>query len=247
MTPFEILNTHRAKHRYTKGAFENDAPLDPRRRQRTHERVTTRHGNAVVRMHYTDILTVTPDNCVTIQCDGWAGSPTTRDCLNRSLRLIGLPIYICGLRKFGVSQTCLHTPAGLVVYYGGIEFDEKGVMRTLPKPFLRQHVDKEQSATLRAFMKEHGFRDVMRLLHATTEFEDRCSTTPSQVFRLVQDGPEAWPRLMMKLKYPWGWDPAAGKYGPQERDFDSVMQTINAALSTSLKRVSPTDITVIPL
>lgn len=169
-TMYEKLQAHIAKHAYKRGKNKGDAPLDSSRRGRAHERVIPRAGCMAVHFHNTDVILAYPDGRISIDCDGWGTTPTTRTCINDALRWFGgNNAWLYSDRMYGKTQLVLKTRCGTYAYYDGITLDADGTLLSEPKPFEGKRIDKAASKELHDDMKECGFKDVFKLLHAVAE------------------------------------------------------------------------------
>lgn len=169
-TMYEQLQAHIAKHAYTRGKNKGDAPLDASRRSRSHERVSPRAGCMAVHFHNTDVILAYPDGRIVIDCNDWATSPTTRTCVNDALRWFGgNNAWLYSDRMYGKTQLVLKTRCGTYAYYDGITIDPSGEITSEIKPFEGRRIDRDATKELYADMKECGFKDIFKLLHAVSE------------------------------------------------------------------------------
>lgn len=170
-TMYERLQTHLTKHAYKRGANKGDAPLDSARRGRSHERVSTRSDHMAVRFHGTDVICAYPDGRITIDCNDWATSPSTRTCVNDALRWFGGNIaWLYSDRLYGKTQMVLKVIGGnRYAYYDGITIDPSGEITSEIKPFEGKRIDRDATKEMYADMQECGFKDVFKLLHAVAE------------------------------------------------------------------------------
>ena len=169
-TMYEQLQAHIAKHAYTRGKNKGDAPLDSSRRSRSHERVSPRSDHMAVHFHNTDVIKAYQDGRIEIDCDGWAKSPTTRTCVNVALRWFGNNnAWLYSDRLYGKTQLVLKTRCGTYAYYDGITLDADGSLLSEVKPFEGRRIDRDAAKELDEGMKESGFKDVFKVLHAVAE------------------------------------------------------------------------------
>lgn len=178
-TMYEKLQAHIAKHAYTRGKNKGDAPLDASRRGRSHERVSPRAGCMAVHFHNTDVILAYPDGRISIDCDGWGTTPTTRTCINDALRWFGgNNAWLYSDRLYGKSQLVLKTRCGTYAYYDGITIDPSGELLSEPKAFEGRRIDREATKEMYADMQECGFKDVFKLLHAVAEKLPHANNDP---------------------------------------------------------------------
>lgn len=169
-TMYEQLQAHIAKHAYKSGKNKGDAPLDSSRRSRSHERVSPRSDHIAVHFHNTDVIKAYQDGRIEINCDGYAGRPTTRACVNDALRWFGgNNAWLYSDRVYGKTQLVLKTRCGTYAYYDGITIDPSGEITSEPKPFEGRRIDREATKEMYADMQECGFKDVFKVLHAVSE------------------------------------------------------------------------------
>jgi hypothetical protein len=172
-SPYELLKAHVAKHKYTRGKNKGDAPLDPKRRRRDHERVSNRGDCMVVHMYYTDVLTAYPDGRVVVNCSGWGTSPTTRIAVTQGLHLMGIRASMGSVRYRNLSQAVIHLPVGSFRYYDGMMLVQdagKWVVQDL-KPFRAKVRDTERVGAWDEAVKASGFKNLFPILHMNAERE----------------------------------------------------------------------------
>lgn len=169
-TMYEQLQAHIAANAYKSGKNKGDAPLDASRRSRSHERAIARAGCMAVHFHNTDVILAYPDGRIVIDCNDWATSPTTRTCVNDALRWFGgNNAWLYSDRMYGKTQLVLKTRCGTYAYYDGITIDPSGEIMSEIKPFEGRRIDRDATKELYADMKECGFKDVFKLLHAVAD------------------------------------------------------------------------------
>jgi hypothetical protein len=177
MTVYTAMQLHVARHMYKRGKHKGTAPLDGSRRGRNHERVReTAVGNMAVRFHNTDVITVQPDDSFVLNCDNWFRSPTTRICMNDAF---GAFFYPAGLRvsvyngvKFSKNQPIVCVNGQEYRYYDGITFSASGELLSQLKPFEAKRIARDETKELHDGLKESGFKDVFKLLHAAATSDD---------------------------------------------------------------------------
>ena len=159
------------RHGYKRGAHKGEAPMG--RRGMTHYRVidnsTAPDPHMAVRFWNTDILKAYPDGTVVIDCDGYAGRPTTKARLNRSLPA---NVFVSSYAVMSQSQLILRTPKGRFRYFDGIMIDADGELISDPEPFLAKRIDKYEVEELNRDMEESGFKDMFKVLWGAAKPED---------------------------------------------------------------------------
>ena len=179
MNTYTSMQLHIDRHAYKRGANKGEAPLDGFRRSRNHERVRkTAAGNMAVRFHNTDVITVQPDGSFVLSCDGWFRSPTTRTCMNDAFHKFGIPARVYNETLFSKHQPIVRVGGKEYRYYDGISFSSSGELLSQLKPFEAKRIDRSATKELHDGIKESGFRDAFKLLHATTTPEHE-SVDPS--------------------------------------------------------------------
>ena len=225
-TMYEKLQAHLTKHAYKSGKNKGDAPLDSSRRSRSHERVSPRSDHMAVHFHNTDVIKAYQDGRVEIDCDGYAGRPTTRTCVNDALRWFGgINARMYSDKMYGKTQLVLKTTRGQYAYYDGITIDADGTLLSEPKPFQGKRIDKTASKELYADMQECGFKDVFKLLHAVAEklppandrLHDKVRFARASELRdfITQEvHANKWPYVveMVSFKHKFNWQTRMGEY-----------------------------------
>lgn len=162
MTAYDKIKEHIRIHAYTKGQYKGDAPVD--RRSKSQFRVADRGDHVAVRFHHTDIFKVYPDGKLTVHCNGWVNSMTTKTQLGIAARKF-LPYRLSIYNKviMGISQTTCNGYA----YYDGITFDGEGNLISEPRTFEARRINKVESKEFMDGIKTSGFKDMFPLLYAT--------------------------------------------------------------------------------
>ena len=171
-TMYEQLQAHIAANAYKRGKHKGEAPLDKSRRSRSHERVAQWAGYVAVRFWNTDVIRAYPDGRIEIDCDGWNATPTTKACVNDALRWFSdTGARLSSHRMYGKTQSVLYVgvPRRPVAYYDGITLDAHGKVVSELRPFEGRRIDRDATKELYADMKECGFKDMFKLLHAVSE------------------------------------------------------------------------------
>jgi hypothetical protein len=121
-----------------------------------------------VAFHLTDIFRVYPDGRLTVHCNGWVNSMTTKTQLGIAARKF-LPYRLSIFNKvvMGISQTTCNGYA----YYDGITFDALGNLLTKPRTFEARRINKAESKEFMDGIKTSGFKDMFPLLYATAPLE----------------------------------------------------------------------------
>lgn len=170
MNAYDKIAAHHKAHIYTKGINKGDAPLAERGKR--HFRVVKYDTCYAVQFHNTDILTLTPDGKVTIDCDGWARHPTTVSAVNEALGVVmrGHP-WLTSRKVFSHSQAVLrkYTPgAGELnyAYYDGVQLNSEGDIISPLRNLLRKRISREQVAAFTQGVEDSGFKAVFKIIHA---------------------------------------------------------------------------------
>jgi hypothetical protein len=168
MTPYTKLKFHLERHAYKKGLFMGDAPADQTKRGKNHFRVHKRGDNMCVRMYNTDLITVTPDNRVTISMGGWWTS-TTKANLNEAMtHFLGWG-GVASRKLFNMSQHVMRAKGKSYLFYDGMEFDAEGTLLSPARFFERKQTDRDQTAEFRKDMEDCGFKEVWPVLFGVAE------------------------------------------------------------------------------
>jgi hypothetical protein len=119
--------------------------------------------------HSSDIFRVYPDGKLTVHCNGWVNSMTTKTQLGVAARMF-LPYRLSIYNKviMGISQTTCNGYA----YYDGITFDGEGNLLTKPRTFQAKRINKAESKEFMDGIKTSGFKDMFPLLYATAPLEE---------------------------------------------------------------------------
>jgi len=235
-TAYIKMQLHLERHKYRKGAYYGDTPADPSRRAKSNFRVTKRHDCMAVIFHNTYILRAYPDGRVMLDCGGWASHPTTKDAVNDALARFArhIPGRLHSTKYKGLNQLCL----GSVAYYDGITFDSNGVQLSEPKPFMMRRINRDESADFRRGIKESGFKDMFKLLHATVpaDLRPRYFDTRRLADKLTDpDRAVDWPEIVAYYKWAPNWEPA-------ERDASACWQGIMAECKSRMYETAPSDV-----
>ena len=206
MSPYENLLAHIDKHKYLRGAHKGDAPLDPKRRRKSENRVTNRGTYAAVIRWRTEILRAYPDGRVVLNCDGWGPQPTTKEAMNYALYSAGMAVgWLHSARHKGISQLAL----GQWRYYDGMELapDENGTYTPKElRSFRGRRKDKSQTQEFREGMKTSGFNALFPVLYLNATTQDRPMTLdPVRLSEALTDPSVAdqWPRFVAYYKFDW--------------------------------------------
>lgn len=234
MTPYTKLKMHLERHMYKRGQYKGEAPADSSRRSKNHFRVVRGNGGQMcVRMYNTDLITVTPDNRITIDMGGWWG-PTTKANLNEAMwRFLGwggVGTVVLG----GYRQLAFRANGKTYRYYDGMEFDMEGTLLSFAKRFTKQRTDRDATAEFRNDMKESGFKDVWPVLFASTE--------PSRIWGMA-------PKYMLKIVtqecHANKWPEVAAFYKCYHSDHKEAYQALTKACTSHMKELYDTDITAL--
>lgn len=234
MTPYEKLKTHLSTHKYIKGANKGDAPADPDKRGKDHFRVTQRGSNIAVRMWNTNILTVSPDNRITLDTGGWWTS-TTKQNLNEALhRFLGWGSV--GSRVvFNMLQPCVVVKYKAYRFYDGMEFSAEGELLSSARCFQRKQTNREETAEFRKDVADSGFKDVWPVLFAAAEPNHRVYV-PSAA-KLAQ-----WVTRECHVNE---WPDIAAKYKAHYEDHKTAYAAIVRVCTQDMTELVDTDVTVV--
>lgn len=205
MSPYENLLAHIDKHKYLRGAHKGDAPLDPKRRRKSENRVTNRGTYAAVIRWRTEILRAYPDGRVVLDCDGWGPQPTTKEAMNYALSIADIGVgWLNSVRHKGVSQLAL----GQWHYYDGMALmpSSDGYKPTVLQSFRGRRKDKSQTQEFREGLKTSGFYALFPVLYLNATESDRPMTLdPVRLSEALTDPSVAdqWPRIVAYYKFDW--------------------------------------------
>jgi hypothetical protein len=241
------LVLHLERHKYKRGMYKNEAPLDGHKRQRNHVRVLRRNDNAmVVRMYSTDILTAYEDGRIVIDTRGWYDRPTTKARLNEAFKFVPFNIRIGSWSVKSLRQATLCVNRTLYKYFDEIELDGEGNILSDLHAFDARHMDKHEIKGFREDIKESGFKAVFPVLAATVEDHNHRSKPwgPALVIRHITQECHAndWPEIVARYAFRREWN--------RESERLTVKQTWARLMSDLRKEfmtTSITDITSVPL
>lgn len=205
MSPYKNLLAHIDEHKYLRGAHKGDAPLDPKRRRKSENRVTNRGAYAAVIRWRTEILQAYPDGRVVLNCDGWGPQPTTKEAMNYALAIADIRVgWMHSVRYKGVSQLAL----GQWRYYDGMELvpSPDGYKPTVLQSFRGRRKDKEQTKELREGMKASGFDALFPMLYLNATTPDRPLAMDTVRLSEALTDPsvaDQWPRIVAYYKFDW--------------------------------------------
>ena len=170
MNAYDELAARHKAHIYTKGINKGDAPLA--QRGKSHFRIVKYDTAYAVRFHNTDILTVTPEGNITIDCEGYAARPTTVSAVNEALGVVmrGHP-WLTRRNIFSHSQNVLRRYAygkgeTSYAYYDGVQLNSEGRIISPLRNLMRKRIDKSQVAEFMQGVESSGFKDVFKVIHA---------------------------------------------------------------------------------
>lgn len=253
MNMYAKLQLHLARHAYKRGKNKGHAPLDGSRRGRSHERVVARTDHMAVHFHNTDVIRAYPDGRIVIDCDGWAGAPTTRTCVNDALRWFGGAVgAVYSDRLYGKAQLVLRTSQGRCAYYDGIEIDGDGKLLSARKPFVGRRIDRDASKELRAEMKDCGFADTFKLLHAVADSPmgplDQDSirnavrfARPAELrdFITMELHANKWPHVVAMVSFTHGYDWQTRSLRHSKRDAKAAWAQLMQRAKEDLYNIVP--------
>jgi len=210
-TMYEKLKAHLAKHMFKRGKYKGDAPADASNRGKSHFRVSEgRYGGMAVIFHNTDIITAQPDGTISINMGGYEDSPTTKAAYHHAMGAFGTFMsYIGSVKQFGLSQTCVKSVNGTVLYYRGMRFDIDGNLLTDLVPFRRRGIDKEASKAFTQAMKDSNFTVMFPLLFAAAEKPNKTELMNTRIpdaetlrfYLTTPDKAGFWPTIIGRYKY----------------------------------------------
>ena len=233
------LALHLERHKYKRGMYKNAAPLDGRKRQRSHVRVLRRNDNAmVVRMYNTDILTAYEDGRIVIDTRGWYDRPTTRARLNEAFGFVPFHIGIGSWSVKSLNQTALRVNRTLYKYFDEIELDGEGNILSDLHAFDARHMDKDEIEGFREDIKESGFKDVFPVLAANvSDNAPRGNWDARSVIRHITRECHAndWPEIVARYAFRREWN--------RESERLTVKQTWARLMSDIRKEFMTTSIT----
>jgi hypothetical protein len=235
---------HLSRHIYKRGQFKGDAPADSSRRAKSHFRVVKGNGGQmIVRMHNTDIITAYEDGRIVLNTRGWSTSPTTRRCMNESLRGFFGMGYLYSVRKGGYSQTGIRMNGKTYRYYDGMECGADGTLLSVAKVFTAKRTDREETAEFRKEIKDSGFVDMFPVLYQAAE-----ASRPGFISRIKEkmcsaDDAEYWPAIVSMYKYPTYL--YQQKNVPKYATHKQALRAIVASFTKHMTKFVETDVTVL--
>lgn len=242
MNTYTKLKFHLERHMYKRGAHKGDAPAGPR--WRSYVRVIKGNDDSMrVRMYGTDMITAYPDGSGKINTDGWYDRPSTQWRINEAFSFMPYYIALSHRKVMGVSQPALRVPQGQVLFYDGITLDAEGTITSPLRCFERRQINKAESAELRADMKESGFTDAFKLLHAVVdETTERYSRT--SVVRHAYHSND-WPSVIAQFAQERKYDYLVGRYEYTKKTPQQTWASLMQYLRKELYEIVKTDITVL--
>ena len=236
---------HLERHMYKRGMFKGEAPADSSRRGKSHFRVIKGNGGQMlVRMHSTDIITAYDDGRIVLNTRGWHSSPTTRRCMNESLRWFFGHGYISSVRKWGHSQTGITVNNKTYHYYDGMEFSADGTLLSVAKVFTAKRTDREETAEFRKDIKDSGFVDMFPVLYSVAEVPS-TGWLPNPTIRVMTNDAYSndWPQLVALTKYPRYWSRLKGQ--PYHDSPKHALRSLIASVTKNMTKFVDTDVTVL--
>lgn len=255
MNAFDKIAKHHAENVYKKGAHAGDAPAGAR--GMTHFRVIKHTHCYTVRMHKTDIMVVTPDGNVSIDCDGWAERPTTKLRLNDALGKFVSGVYLMSTQYKSHRQLALRIYAdgnGLYRYYDGIVLDTNTtrhprVISEL-KTFQGRRVDAARVASLMQDVEDSGFKDAFKVLHAVTDQQNADTRMPYVgIESVITDNQyaEFWPTVVARFATHRYWSFPLQRYVTEVRDAKDTWQRLMREVKKSMFETYDTGMTKVQL
>lgn len=231
MTPYTKLQFHLERHMYKRGQFKGDAPADSSRRSKNHLRVIKQGDSMCVRMYNTNIITVTPDNKVTISMGGWWTS-TTKANLNECMwRFLGWG-SVGNSNVFSYNQMCIIVNGKKYKFYDGMEFDAEGALLSPAQGFERKRTDRDETAEFRADMQACGFKDVWPVLFSAAE--------PTRVWIHVP-----LKKAVTEEHHANVWADIASHFKRTFDDHKAALQSIVRQCTRDMTEIIRTDVTVL--
>ena len=234
MTPYTKLKLHLERHAYKRGQFKGEAPADASKRYKNHFRVVRGNGGQMcVRMYNTDLITVTEDNHITLNMNGWHTS-TTKANMNEALHhFIGWG-GVGSVRLGGYSQLAVQAKGKRYRYYDGMTFDAEGNPTCELKTFSKYRTDRDATAEFRKDMAESGFKEVWPVLFSMAEPKKQWGMYAGHVAKLVtrEHHANSWADIASHLKT---------MFDDHREAFSFITRTCTA----SMKEICVTDITVL--
>ena len=252
-TPYETLAAYHAAHIYKKGAHTGDAPLD--KRSKTHLRVIKYDDSYAVRFHATDILTVEAGGSVYIDCEGWANRPTTQAAVNTALSVLfsSRRPSLASARVFNHSQLVLYRYIPnkgyeKFKYYDGISLDHDGVIQSDLRPFQRKQMCKAQVAAFTTAIKESGFKDVFKVMHAGIEVPSlliRHAIDDVAALVISNEYAEDWPKIISNAALDWTYSYHSGRRSIQVCSASATWTNIMRECKKKMFEIIDTDVYVV--
>jgi len=214
MTFFETLYKHLQTHKYKRGRFEGDAPLE--RRGATHKRVryNSRDDTMEVYVYRSVLVSAARDGTFRLFNRGWS-TQVTRDALSVALHMYArtqhatFRLSVGATTHRGVSQWVLYTSAGTFCFYDGVQVAASGTPLE-PVPFKRRAINRERSS---AFSKDPTIKEffhTLPVLHAAlpdsrpVHLSRGYSLYAGSLREALQD-PVNWPLIVEVFGYHQKW------------------------------------------
>jgi hypothetical protein len=202
------------------------------------------------RMYNTDLITAYPDGRVVFNTDGWHDRPTTKVRFNEALRYLPVPASLYQRKVFGVSQPVLHVKGKSVLFYDGLTIDGEGTITSPLRHFERRQVNKAETQELRDELKESGFTDAFKILHAASTEDDAIRNYTGDYRGLgsiaaAREAAHDWPIFIGEFAWVRGFNNQTGRYGATKRTAKETWAAIMNQLKKDMYEVVKTDITVL--
>ena len=254
MNTYERIKSHIANHAYKKGQHKGDAPAGDR--HMTHFRLVDRGDHVAVHMWRTDIVRAYPDGKLVIDCDGWLGHSTTKLRLGEALHKFAHMNYDRGIPHtrsvFSYSQSVMRVGGKLIRYYDGVTLQEHGelvgefTVTSALRPFEAKRINKAESKELSDGIKASGFKDIFKILHATSPEPEatHLSIYPHrEMNRIISNAEYAdrWADLIQVLSWERKYSPTASGYNlawhkaPAEDVWKSLMNKLKGDMYEVVK------------
>jgi hypothetical protein len=240
MTPYTHLQFHLERHAYKRGQFKGDAPADPSRRGKYYLRVVRDGANLCVTMYNTNLLTITPDNRITVSMRGWWTSTTKKNLNDALTRFIGWG-NVGTLRVFSYNQMAIIAKGKMYKFYDGMEFDAEGNVLSPLQCFERKQTDREETAEFRKEVEASGFKEVWPVLFATAEPVLRWGYA---VLRWGYDRPPVR-KMVTEAHHSHHWADYAAHTKAYHDDHKSAYRAIVQECTRSMTNIVRTDVSVL--
>ena len=207
MTPYEKLKAYHAANVYKRGCYVGDSPCGDRRK--AYFRILPpENGQISIRMHRTNIITITEAGGITLRSDGWHNAPTTRGAFYDGLRRAGVYGYLTTTSKHGVKRTLLVVNGCSHIFYDSMEVDAEGKLLSPPEPVKAKRINKERAKAFMDAVKASGFKAMFPVLYAASTGAEQLPTIPRLPYGMDAKNiitsaelAEHWPTVIRMFAY----------------------------------------------